>query len=617
MALYPGETQAPDDETGFTAAQAQANYDVPTSDYLSSKYSASFYGPGSASRLLEDINIRAMRGSPIAKEDYIDGNPAYDPRIKYFDGMNDANLPAMSKQLDFDAGNNEVAQKSSWLQSIATLPLRAGELLEPLQLGEMAATAAITGGVGSVLELGAANSVRVAALSKAIDSSPYALRLAGAAVGEGTTFTALSQPAQIEGADMQQTDYGMRDFLVQSAANSLLIGTLHGAFKYFGKGAEDIKNNPQTFDNVKDQIVNGVTPDLEAAVAPQMLQQKADIQTRLDMMNKQKEDAATQDSRNYDAINDYENQKLAITHGLDNVDPTKLPDLVDAVKAVRDEAITPTDSPRYADVKEQAEDAANLLRQNGIDPAQYSEGLARGKTYGEIGAENGVPIDDYNRAAQSLRDLKDQRATERDQLSQRIEDEGLKKPQKKLDAFDAETQRATDNLQSQIDNFRQTHGDEKIGDIARAYSTQKTSAPKIELSKDAKSQIKDIDGKISDLKNQITGPDVQESLRQKIADHESQLSRFPTDRELAVKTGAELNRRIDTKNQATYRSAELEKPETPEHAPKADDPSALQKEVDALQAENPEVSEKFAEIDEQNERQLKAIDAAIGCLKRG
>lgn len=525
MGLWPGTDFIPDDTTGAGAFQTQQNYQPSTSDYLNAVREDTYMGRGSAYGLYQASQIQSIQGNPIAEADWNKNNPAWRSDIVWKPGLNDGQVQALATLNDHAEDNAFVRQQASGLMGTTTFPLRmAMQVTEPVNAAELIATTALTGGAGALFEVGAANSVRLAALSRTLAEAPAAAKLAATAVGEGGVFTGVSAPADLAYGNMTYAqDKTSGDYLKEVGMNSLMIAGLHLAGSGLSMAARKVikDGDPQVFDNINAQIQQGVAPDVEAAITPELINDKVATQDRLDILNQRKVETANTDTPIYDKIADLQDQKLAIESGIDTSEPNAR-ELVNAVKDVREEAITPKDDENYEQIKSNADSARETLQTNGYSPDELIKGVERGN-------ENSS----------------------------------------------------------------------------------------FQISDDQKAKLAPIDQEINELKSQTSGPDTQADLRAKIADHQSQLSSFPSDNELKTNLGGELNRRLSTDNQATYKSSEKAFADEVPQMRSIDHDSELSKEVEALQKESPEVADKFAEIDAEGEKRFNALDAALGCLKRG
>ena len=592
MATLVGNQYAPDDY-GEASQQAQDQYVTPASDYMSAAAGDTFVGSGSLVRLQQQRYIDSMGGDPIKADEWNPANPLYDKRIRYYDGLTTDKVKAITQLNDEDADRAIAREHASTAMGVASLPARLiMGLFEPLQAVELAGTVAAgaaTGGLADAPIIGA----RVAAIAEALDSSSPAVRIAAKSLAEGAAFTAAGAPAQIYGARTMGQDINSVDFLKEFGMNALMIGALHTAFHGFGASAEKVAVDPNTFDNINDQVKAGVAPDVNGATSTSVAAQKADVQGRLDVLQRQKDSRMDYEGSQRDQIESLQTQKLAIANGIEGTDPARVPAIVDAITAVKEGGPG-------------AENAKAFLDQNGVEmpketapeplpalPKELSKSAPRfGKS--KIGFES-----DVDRALYVVREESAGTSAAHDKFMDFLENKvGLS-----ADEI-AEGSRAV------------TAAIKDAGKAAKGEDFQLKQVyekPTDNMSPASRSKIADIDSKIEQLKSTLTGPDSLEKLRQKIKMHQDELASFPTDEELTKRAGTEMTRRLDPGAQSTYRQADLDYASRGAGETNADH-AAREIIEDGMKHED--TAEAIAAVDAEYETKLKALDVAISCLGR-
>jgi len=594
MAALIGNQYAPDDN-GQASQQAQNEYVTPASDYMANALKDTFVGSGSYFRKVQQDYINNMGGDPIHEDQWNPSNPLYDKRIRYYDGLTTDKAKAITQLNDEDANRAIAREKASTAVGVVTLPARLiANLFEPLQAVELGATVlagAATGGLADAPIIGA----RVAALSEALAASPAAVRIGASAIGEGALFTASTVPAQLYSASTMGQDYTAVDFLKEFGMNTLFIGGVHGAFKGYKalRGGADIELDPKTFDNINDQIKAGVAPNVEGATSANIAEQKAAVQSRLDVLQRQKDSRTDFESAQRDQIESLQTQKLAVENGLDGIDPARVPTFVDAIKKVKEGG-------------DGAIEAKEYLDQNGINVPDTKKpeplpslpvGLSRSSPrYGQSVISFASDVD---RALYVVREESANKSNAHEKFVDFLENkvgmsaEEIKSGSRAVAAAIKEQGKAARG------------GDFKLEQV---YKREESN-----LAPGAAEKIKAIESKIGEINKNITGPDSLSDLREKIKIHQDRIAQFPTDETLTSRATAEISRRLDPKNQSTYRSVDLDFAARPAVETKAE---TAAREIIDDGMKHEETANAIASVDADYEVKLKALDVAVKCLGR-
>lgn len=600
MAALIGNQYQPDDY-GAASQQSQDAYSTPASDYLSTAASDIFTGPGSAVRLEQQRYIDSLGGDSIKESDWNPSNPAYDKRIRYFDGLTTDKAAAITELNDKDADHSIAREHASTTLAGATLPARLiANLFEPLQLAELGATVvagAATGGLADAPIIGA----RLTMLAEALEATSPALRsgaeLTAKAAAEGTLFTAASAPAQLYGAKTMGQDYTTADFLQEAGMNTLFIGALHGAFKglKWAKADKDPRAaDPQTFDNIADQVNAGVNPDVEGATSTILADKKSQVQSKIDILERQKAERTDFESTQRDAIEDLQQQRDAIEHGLEGQPPEKLPALIEAAKAVRaggEDAVT----------------AAEFLKDNGVDLPE----APKAESLPPLPKELSKSSPKFGKSAISFESDVD----------------------RALYVVSDESKASSSGHAKFMDYLRDTVGmtDGEISTAAKAVRDQIKAAGKTAAGRDFKvsqifekdndhlpaesrSRVDALDNKIAEMSKSVAGPDGLSHIREKLAMQKAEIAKYPSDEELQRRAGTEINRRLDTDNQSTYTSADIDYSKRPAKETNAE---TAMREIIEDGSKHADTAEVIAAVDAEYETNLKALDVAMACLGRG
>lgn len=592
MASLVGNQYAPDDY-GQASQQAQDQYVTPASDYMAAASSDTFTGTGSMFRLQQQRFINQLGGDPIKPEEWNPHNPLYDKRIDYFDGLTVDKAKAITQLNNEDADRGIAREKASTAMGVVTLPARlVMGMLEPLQAVELGGTiiaGELTGGLASAPIIGA----RVAALAEALEASPAAVRIGARAIGEGAAFTAAGAPAQIYGARTMGQDVTAADFIKEFGMNALMIGALHTAFKGFAGSEEKVATNPKTFDNINDQVKSGVAPDVDGATATSLAEQKANVQGRLDVLQKQKDERTDFESAQRDQIDSLQNQKLAIQNGVEGIDPARVPTVVDAIKTVKEGGAG-------------AENAKTFLKQNGVEVPETAASTA----FPALPAELSKSSPNFNKSKIAFE-------SDVDRALYVVREESKSKSSAHGKFMDYLTDKV--GLSAEEIKAGSRAVSSAIKDAGKAANGADFQLPKVfDKTSDtatpaAREKIAALDSQISELQSTLKGPDNLQRLREKIQSHQDELARFPTDEELTKRAASEMTRRLDPSSQSTYRQADLDFANRGPHETKAD--TAMHEIIeDGMKHE--ETKAVIEAVEAEYQTKLKALDVAIHCLGR-